>query len=166
MQSLGAATERNGSIMANFNKVMLIGRLTRDPEVKHLSNGGCLAKFGFAVNNRRKNQQTGAYEDEPVFLDVETWDRERNQCATNAAKHLRKGSQAFIDGHLKFESWTSQDGTKRSALRVVADSIQYLDPKSAGDPRGEFCEDPDDVNALSRGGSGKSTSKYDEPIPF
>ena len=53
--------------MANLNKVMLIGRLTRDPEVRMFSNGGKVAKFGFAVNNRRKNQQTGQWEDEPVF---------------------------------------------------------------------------------------------------
>ena len=61
--------------MANLNKVMLIGRLTRDPEVRTFSNGGKVAKFGFAVNNRKKNQQTGQWEDDPVFLDVEAFNR-------------------------------------------------------------------------------------------
>src|SRR6516164_8587524 len=56
--------------MANLNKVMLIGRLTRDPEVRTFSNGGKVANFGFAVNNRRKNQSTGQWEDEPVFIDM------------------------------------------------------------------------------------------------
>src|SRR5262245_10230883 len=62
-------------IMANLNKVMLIGRLTRDPEVRMFSNGGKVASFGFAVNNRRKNQQTGQWEDEPCFLDCEAFNK-------------------------------------------------------------------------------------------
>src|SRR6266480_2955926 len=61
--------------MANLNKVMLIVRLTRDPEVRMFPNGGKVAKFGFAVNNRKKNTQSGQWEDEPVFLDVEAFTR-------------------------------------------------------------------------------------------
>src|SRR5687767_866254 len=95
--------------MANLNKVMLIGRLTRDPEVRMFSNGGKVAKFGFAVNNRRKNQQSGQWEDEPVFLDVEAFNRgEFGKQADLVEQYLRKGSQVFIEGHLKFEQWTSQ----------------------------------------------------------
>src|SRR5258707_13773366 len=101
--------------MANLNKVMLIGRLTRDPEVKMFSNGGKVAKFGFAVNNRKKNSQTGQWEDDPVFLDVEAFNRgETGRQADLVEQGLRKGSQCFIDGHRKLDQWTSQDGQKPS----------------------------------------------------
>lgn len=122
--------------MANLNKVMLIGRLTRDPEVRMFANGGKVAKFGFAVNNRRKNSQTGQFEDEPVFLDVESFNRgESGRQADLVEQHLRKGSQVFIEGHLQLDQWTSQDGQKRSRLKIVVDNFQFLEPRGDG-PRG------------------------------
>src|SRR5215831_14371748 len=82
--------------MANLNKVMLIGRLTRDPEMRTFSNGGKVAKFGFAVNNRKKNQQTDQWEEEPVFLDCEAFNRgETGKLADNVERFLHKGSQAY-----------------------------------------------------------------------
>jgi single-strand DNA-binding protein len=123
--------------MANLNKVMLIGRLTRDPEVRMFSNGGKVAKFGFAVNNRRKNQQTGQWEDEPCFLDVEAFNRgETGKTADLVEQYLRKGSQVFIEGHLKFDQWTSQEGQKRTAIKVVLDNMQFLELRTDGGPRG------------------------------
>src|ERR1700730_2458061 len=120
--------------MANLNKVMLIGRLTRDPEVKMFSNGGKVAKFGFAVNNRRKNSGTGEWEDEPVFLDVEAFNRgDSGKLADRVEQSLRKGQQVFLEGHLKLDQWTSQqDGQKRSKLKIVLDNLQYLEPRSEG----------------------------------
>jgi single-strand DNA-binding protein len=89
--------------MANLNKVMLIGRLTRDPEMRTFSNGGKVAKFGFAVNNRRKNQQTGQWEDEPVFVDVEAFNRgENGKQADLVEQYLTKGRQVFIEGNFRF----------------------------------------------------------------
>ncbi len=124
--------------MANLNKVMLIGRLTRDPEVRMFANGGKVAKFGFAVNNRRKNASTGQWEDEPVFLDVDAFNRgEFGKTADLIEQYLHKGSQAFIEGHLQLDQWTGQDGQKRSRLKVVVDNVQFLDPRGEGDgPRG------------------------------
>ena len=82
--------------MANLNKVMLIGRLTRDPEMRTFANGGKVAKFGFAVNNRKKNQQTGQWEDEPVFLDVEAFNRETGRkLADLVEQYLRKGASGL-----------------------------------------------------------------------
>src|ERR1700722_16653897 len=108
--------------MANLNKVMLIGRLTRDPEVRTFSNGGKVAKFGFAVNNRKKNQQSGQWEDEPGFLDVEAFNRgETGRQADLVEQYLAQGRQVFIEGHLKLDSWTAQDGQKRNRLLVVVD---------------------------------------------
>lgn len=129
--------------MANLNKVLLIGRLTRDPEVKQFANGGKVAKFGFAVNNRKKNSQTGQYEDDPVFLDVEAFNRATgSKTADLVESSLRKGSQVFIEGHLKLDQWTSQAGEKRSKLNVVVDSIQFLDPRPQGQRTQERPQEP------------------------
>jgi len=119
--------------MANLNKVMLIGRLTRDPEVRMFSNGGKVAKFGFAVNNRRKNQQTGQYEDEPVFLDIEAFNHgDYGKKADLVEQYLHKGSQVFIEGHMVLDQWTAQDGQKRSKLKIVLDNMQFLEPRTDG----------------------------------
>jgi single-strand DNA-binding protein len=123
--------------MANLNKVMLIGRLTRDPEVRTFSNGGKVAKFGFAVNNRRKNQQTGQWEDEPVFLDVEAFNRgETGKQADLVEQYLAKGRQVFIEGHLRLDQWQAQDGGKRSRLVIVVDNLQFLDSRQDGEGGG------------------------------
>lgn len=119
--------------MANLNKVMLIGRLTRDPEVRMFANGGKVVKFGFAVNNRKKNNQTGQWEEDPVFLDVEAFNRgETGRTADLIEQNVRKGTQIFIEGHLRLDSWTSQDGQKRSKIMVVVDNFQFLDPRQEG----------------------------------
>jgi len=120
--------------MANLNKVMLIGRLTRDPEVFMFANGGKVAKFGFAVNNRKKNAQTGQWEDVPVFLDVEAFNRgEFGKTADLVEQYLRKGHQAFIEGHLRWDQWTTQEGQKRDKLKIVIDNVQFLERRSEGD---------------------------------
>jgi single-strand DNA-binding protein len=120
--------------MANLNKVMLIGRLTRDPEVRTFSNGGKVAKFGFAVNNRKKNQQTGQWEDEPCFVDCSVFNRgENGRQADLVEQSLRKGHQVFLEGHLVLEQWQDKTtGDKRSALRVVVDNFQFLERREDG----------------------------------
>jgi single-strand DNA-binding protein len=122
--------------MANLNKVMLIGRLTRDPEVRTFANGGKVAKIGFAVNNRKKNQQTGQWEDVPVFLDVEAFNRgEFGKLADSCEQYLRKGRQIFIEGHLRMDQWET-DGQKRSKIVVVVDNFQFLEPRQDGEGGG------------------------------
>jgi single-strand DNA-binding protein len=119
--------------MANLNKVMLIGRLTRDPEVRVFANGGKVAHFGFAVNNRKKNQQTGQWEEVPVFLDVEAFNRgEFGKTADLCEQYLKKGHQTYIEGHLRMDEWTGQDGQKRSKLKVVVENVQFLQPREGG----------------------------------
>ena len=119
--------------MANLNKVMLIGRLTRDPEAKAFE-GGKVVSFGFAVNNRKKNAQTGAWEDVPVWIDCTAFDRaEGRKLATLLQDTVRKGQQIFIEGRLTFEEWTNKDsGAKRTALKVIVEDFQYLTPKEGG----------------------------------
>jgi single-strand DNA-binding protein len=124
--------------VANLNKVMLIGRLTRDPEVRVFGNGGKVAKFGFAVNNRRKNQQTGQWEDEPVFLDMEVFNRgEMGKQADLVESSLKKGHQVFIEGHLRMDNWTDKEGQKRSKLLVVVDNFQFLERREDGGGGGQ-----------------------------
>jgi single-strand DNA-binding protein len=122
--------------MANLNKVMLIGRLTFDPEKIEIRGVVQGAKFRFAVNNRKLNQDTQKWEDVPVYLDVEVWNRgENSRQADRVLQTLRRGSQVFIEGHLKYDSWTEPEdrgGAKRSKLSVVVENFQYLDPRQDG----------------------------------
>jgi single-strand DNA-binding protein len=118
--------------MANLNKVMLIGRLTRDPEVRSFSNGGKVAKIGFAVNNRKKDQ-SGQWVDEPVFVDIDAFNRETGRkFADVVEQYLHKGSQVYIEGHLVLDQWSDKDGQKRSKLKVVMTDFQFLDGKQDG----------------------------------
>jgi single-strand DNA-binding protein len=120
--------------MANLNKVMLIGRLTRDPEVRTFSNGGKVANFGFAVNNRKKNQTTGEWEEEPCFLDLKAFNRETGRkLADLVEQYLHKGNLAYIEGHLVFEQWEDKNGGgKRQAVKIVVDDVQFLEPRADG----------------------------------
>lgn len=136
--------------MANLNKVMLIGRLTRDPEIRAFANGGKVAQIGFAVNNRRKNSATGQWEDEPVFLELEAFNRgETGKTADLVEQYLRKGQQVFFEGHLKFDQWTAQDGSKRSKIKIVVDNMQFLEPRQdgggGGGPRAPMARTPASV---------------------
>src|SRR5262249_1256688 len=121
--------------MANLNKVMLIGRLTRDPEMRTFANGGRVAKFGFAVNNRKKNGQTGEWEDDPVFLDCEAFNRgDFGKLADNVEKFLHKGSQVYLEGHMQLDRWDDKTtGEKRQKLKVVIDAMQLLDGRQQGE---------------------------------
>ncbi len=120
--------------MANLNKVMLIGRLTRDPEFRAFNNGGRVAKFGFAVNNFKKNPQTGERIEEPVFVECEAFNRgDFSKLADTVERFLKKGSQVFLEGHLKLDQWDDKTtGAKRSMLKMVVEVIQLLDRREDG----------------------------------
>jgi single-strand DNA-binding protein len=150
--------------MANLNKVMLIGRLTRDPETRTFSTGGKVAKFGFAVNNRRKNTQTGEWEDEPVFLDIDAFNRgDFGKLADRTEQYLRKGQQIFIEGHLRLDQWTSQDGQKRSKLTVVMDNFQFLEPRADSGGAGGSRSGPSSAPLSRRPASPGPGGSFDEP---
>jgi single-strand DNA-binding protein len=126
--------------MANLNKVMLIGRLTRDPEVRTFSTGGKVAHFGFAANNRKKNNATGQWEDDPMFIDIKVFNRGDNgRQADLVEQSLRKGHQVFLEGHLVLEQWDDkQSGQKRSKHVVVVDNFQFLERREDGGEGGRF----------------------------
>ena len=113
--------------MASFNRVILVGNLTRDVELKYLQSGSAVAEIGLAVNDRRKNQQTGEWIEEPVFVDITLWGR----TAEIASEYLSKGSPVLIEGRLKYDTW-EKDGQKRSKLRVVGESLQMLGQRGGG----------------------------------
>ena len=114
--------------MANYNKVLLIGNLTRDPQLSYLPSQTAVVDFGIAVN-RRWTGQDGQQGEETCFVDCRAFGRQ----AENINKYLTKGRQIFVEGRLTFNSWTAQDGTKRSRLRVTVERFQFLGgPAGAG----------------------------------
>ena len=115
--------------MANVNKVILVGRLTRDPELRSFSNGGKVAKFGFAVSNRKKNSQTGQWEDVPMFIDCEAYNRgEFGKQADLVEQYLSKGRQVYLEGRLELDQWDDKStGAKRSKHKLVVENMQFLD---------------------------------------
>jgi single-strand DNA-binding protein len=126
--------------MADVNKVILIGRLTRDPEMRTFGNGGKVAAFGFAVGSRRKNQQTGQWEDgETMFIDCEAFNRgETGHLADTVERFLRKGSQAYLEGRLRLDQWDDKTtGAKRSKHKLTVDVMQMLDTRQGGAAGGE-----------------------------
>jgi len=108
--------------MANFNQVVIVGNLTRDPEVKFIPSGTAVAAFGVAVNEKYK---TGEQWKERVnFFDVEAWGKLAEICGEN----LKKGRNVLVAGALRYESW-EKDGEKKSRIKIVADKVQFLGSK-------------------------------------
>lgn len=112
--------------MASYNRVILMGNITRDIELKYIQSGTAVTELGLAVNDRRKSS-SGEWIDETTFVDVTLWGR----TAEVASEYLGKGSSILVEGRLKLDQWET-DGQKRSKLRVVADKMQMLGSKSGG----------------------------------
>lgn len=108
--------------MASFNKVILVGNLTRDPELRYTPKGMAVAKIGLAVN-RTWRSEAGEQKEEVTFVDVDVWGR----TAENVGQYMRKGSPILIEGRLKLDQWDDkQTGQKRSRLGVTAETVQFL----------------------------------------
>ena len=137
--------------MASFNRVILVGNLTRDVDLKYLQSGSAVTEIGLAVNDRRKNQQ-GEWVEEPVFVDITLWGR----TAEIASEYLSKGSSVLIEGRLKLDQW-EKDGQKRSKLRVVGEVMQMLGSKGGGGG-----QRPSNGERSSNSGSVQSAPHFDE----
>jgi len=111
---------------ASFNKVFLIGNLTRDPELRYIPSGQAVTSFTVATN-RTYMSPSGEKKEDASFIRVVTWGRSAEVCN----EYLRKGSQVFVEGRLQSRSWQAQDGAKRSTLEVIAARVQFL-----GSPKG------------------------------
>lgn len=114
-----------------FNKVIIIGHLTRDVELKHLNTGVALANIGLASNSRYKKQD-GTYAEDTCFVDITLFGR----TAEIAHQYLKKGSKVLIEGRLRYENWTDQQGNKRSKHSITAESLEMLDKKEQSDNSG------------------------------
>ena len=136
--------------MASFNKVILMGNLTRDPELRYTPNNMAICKIGVAVNRRYKDQQTGEWVEKPTFVDVTIFGKR----GESFEKYHKKGSMCFIEGRLEFDQWEDKNtGQKRSKLYVVADNWEFV---SSG--RGE--------GGGGGGGGGYAPSRQSQPGGF
>jgi single-strand DNA-binding protein len=120
----------------NINRVVMTGNLTADPELRSLPSGMSVCSLRIACNTRRKNASTGEWEDKPNYFNVTVWGAQ----GENAARFLSKGRPVAIDGRLEWREWEAQDGTKRQATDIIADSVQFLgsrDDYSGGVPSGD-----------------------------
>ena len=116
-------------VMASYNRVVLVGNLTRDVELKYTQSGTAVTDIGLAVNDRRKTQ-TGEWVDETTFVDVTLWGR----TAEVAGEYMSKGSSVLIEGRLRLDTWETE-GQKRSKLRVVCERMQMLGGRGGGGGR-------------------------------
>ncbi|WP_028400753.1 single-stranded DNA-binding protein [Ectobacillus panaciterrae] len=118
-----------------MNRVLLVGRLTKDPELRYTPNGIAVATFTLAVNRTFSNQQG---EREADFINCVVWRKQ----AENVANYLKKGSLAGVDGRLNTRNYEGQDGKRVYVTEVVAENVQFLDTKSSGEQRGSFNPQP------------------------
>ncbi len=117
--------------MAGFNKVILMGNLTRDPQLRYLQNNTAVCDFGLAVS-RRWRDRDGNQKDEVCFVDLTAWARQ----AEVINQYMRKGSLILVEGRLKLDTWTGQDGQKRSKHTVVVENFQFAGSRDGGAPVG------------------------------
>ena len=140
----------------NINRVVMTGNLTADPELRSLPSGMSVCNLRIACNTRRKNQSTGEWEDKPNYFNVTVWGAQGENCA----RFLAKGRPVAIDGRLEWREWEAQDGTKRQAIDIIADSVQFLgsreDPSGGGSYAG---------NGASQGGETPVNQGDYQPAP-
>lgn len=173
--------------MASFNKVILMGNLTRDPQVRYTPGGSAVAEIGLAVNRSWFDKQTNSRKEEVTFVDVTLWGRE----AEVAGEYLAKGRPVLIEGRLQLDTWDDkQSGQKRSKLRVVCEHMQMLGSRGdggaggggGGGSRGYSSSDSGDQSSMdqdsgppmgggsmggsSRGGGGSMGAPPEDEVPF
>jgi len=145
--------------MAGYNKVILIGNLTRDPELRYTSQGVAIAKIGLAVNRTWRNE-AGETKEEVTFVDVDAFRRQ----AETLAQYLKKGSPLMVEGRLKLDQWDDkQTGQKRSRLGVVLEGFQFLGGGSRGE--GGAPEAPRSRPASAPGAKAEAPDSADAPPP-
>jgi len=109
-----------------YNKVILVGRLTRDVELKYLPSGSSVANFGLATSRNWKDQTTGERKEETMFIDITVF----GKGAEIANQYLRKGNRVLVEGRLSLDQWQDNEGNKRSKHKIIADSVQFMETKA------------------------------------
>ena len=151
----------------NINRVVLTGNLTRDPELRSLPSGMSVCSLRVACNTRRKNNSTNEWEDKPNYFDVTVWGAQGENCAN----YLSKGRPVAVEGRLDWREWEAQDGSKRQAVEIIANSVQFLGSRSdnAGEGGGNGFQAKSDVPADTSDFEGAGVSSgggSDDDIPF
>jgi single-strand DNA-binding protein len=140
--------------MSNFNKIFLMGNLTRDPQLSYLPSQTAVVEFGLAIN-RKWTSREGEKKEETCFVDCRAFGR----TAENLNKYMSKGRPLFVEGRLTFDSWTAQDGTKRSKHRVTVENFQFI-----GGASGQGARQTDQYNDETPGQAEQNVNSDD--IPF
>jgi single-strand DNA-binding protein len=149
----------------NINRVVMTGNLTQDPDLRSTNNGTSLCKLRLACNTRRKNPGSGDWEDKPNYFNVTVWGNQGENCA----RYLSKGRPVAIDGRLEWREWQTDQGEKRQAIDIIAESVQFLggprDDAAQGNgngftPRADLPVDQHDFQTVPASDPG------DEDIPF
>lgn len=130
----------------SINRVVMSGNLTRDPELRHTQSGTAVLKVGMAVNDRRRNPQTGDWEDFPNFVDCTVFGKR----AESLAQIMRKGMKVCVEGKLRYSSWEDKSGAKRSKLEVAVDEVELMQSRGGSRPAEQDAYD----------------DPYDDEIPF
>jgi single-strand DNA-binding protein len=113
--------------VASFNKVILMGNLTRDPDLRFTSSGQAICNFGLAVN-RKWTSKDGQRQEDVTFIRIKVWGRQGENCA----QYLKKGSACMVDGRLESSKWETKEGEKRTTIEVVAENVQFLGGRDGG----------------------------------
>ena len=148
----------------SINRVIISGNLTRDPEIRKTAGGMPVLGFGVAVNDRRRNQQTGEWEDYPNFIDCTMFGTR----AEAVSRFLSKGSKVAIEGKLRWSQW-ERDGQKRSKIEVIVDEIEFMTSRDGGNGYGQggYAQAPRQASPVPmQEAPAVNASVYDEDIPF
>jgi single-strand DNA-binding protein len=120
--------------MANINRVVIEGNLTRDPELRQLAGGNSVCKLRVAVNERVKDRESGQWSDKPNYFDVTVWGAQGESCN----RYLTKGSGIMVDGRLSWREWDAQDGTKRQSVEIIAENTRFVGGRDGSGSGGGF----------------------------
>ena len=145
--------------MASMNHTILLGGLTRDPELRHAGAGGAIGKFSLAVTEEYKDKN-GKEQKSTLYIDVDAWGR----LGEAVAKYCRKGSAVLAQGRLQLEQWTAKDGAKRSKISLRATDVQFLD--KAGESKSTNRVDFDDLPPTAKASEHLPDDEYDDEPPF
>jgi single-strand DNA-binding protein len=143
---------------ANINRVVLVGNLTKDPELRHTGGGTPVCSLRIAVNTRRKDE-SGNWADKPNYFTVSVFGNQAESCA----QFLAKGRPVGIDGRLDWREWQAQDGSKRESVEIVAESVQFLGGRGDGDGQPEFVRA---AAPAADSGADFGPAGADDDIPF
>ncbi len=147
--------------MASYNRVLLMGHLTRNPEIRYTPSGTAVSDLGLAVNETFKNK-AGEVVEQVCYVDVVVWGRQ----AETASEYLQKGSPVFVEGRLQLDQWENQQGEKRSKLRVRADRVQFLGGGGSGSQNAATPSAPATQPVAPPSPAAAPEAEDDDDVPF